>query len=117
MGSSKSKLVRTSQPEDPASQVHQAFRRMALIMANLVCGTWLVLFVAPEPGQVPEGEDSRAGREGGYAFGRVRRGPGRNVQAIGDLAVRHRVPETNAQRREDIKCFDVSKLHCRVRAA
>ena len=45
MGSSKSKLVRPSQPEDPASQVHQAFRRMALMMANLVCGIWLVLFV------------------------------------------------------------------------
>jgi Na+/melibiose symporter-like transporter len=45
VGSSKTKPVRTSQPEDPASQVHKAFRRMALMLANLVCGIWLILFV------------------------------------------------------------------------
>ncbi len=32
--------------QNPTQQIHRAFRRMAFMLANLVCGIWLVLFTA-----------------------------------------------------------------------
>lgn len=35
-----------TEPEQSAQQIHRAFRRMAFILANLVCGIWLVLVIS-----------------------------------------------------------------------
>ena len=46
MAKHKGTPVRETQPEDSASHIHKAFRRMAFMLANLVCGIWLILFIS-----------------------------------------------------------------------
>lgn len=41
----KKKPRAAATPDDEAAAIHKAFRRMAFIFANLVCGIWLVLLL------------------------------------------------------------------------